>query len=187
MAEHLPKSTAAHRPSAVSDAGDPRNAQPHGEPPERRRSPRLPLTVTAHVFEVHSNARILGRTTDLGLGGCYVDTISPFPDGTLVKLRLTRANKTFETHATVMYARAGMGMSLAFTEVQPDQLQILEGWLAGPSGEPEIPSDAAEGLSTTRPSDLRQIHVLNQLISLLVRKHIITDAEGTTLLRELFR
>ena len=172
MAEHLPKSTAASGP---------------GEPPERRRSPRLPLTVTAHVFEVHSNARIPGRTTDLGLGGCYVDTITPFPDGTVVKLQLTWANKTFETQAKVMYAGAGMGMGLAFTEVQPDQLQILEGWLAGPSAEPETPSGSAEAPSDAPPSNLRPMHVLNQLISLLVRKHIITDAEGTTLLRELFR
>jgi hypothetical protein len=65
----------------------------------------------------------------LSLGGCYLDTINPLPEGTSVRVRITKGEKTFEALALVRYALPGMGMGIAFTEVHPDQQRVLKGWL----------------------------------------------------------
>jgi hypothetical protein len=74
------------------------------------------------------------RISDLGRGGCYVDAFSPFPLKTGVKLRITSEKRSFEAHADVVYSKTAMGMGLAFTTVEPEQLSILDRWLAELSG-----------------------------------------------------
>ena len=154
---------------------------------ERRQSPRYPFTATAEAVELQSRARIVGRTADLGRGGCYVDTISPFPVGTPVKLRLSQGNRSFECQAAVIYSHVGMGMGLAFTEVGPDQQSVLQEWLGVLSGELTPSSEPQPVAESPLYSSQNERHVLNQLISLLIRKRILTETEGMTLLRELFR
>jgi hypothetical protein len=65
----------------------------------------------------------------LSFGGCYLDTINPLPEGTSVRVRITKGEKTFEALAVVRYALPSMGMGIAFTEVPPDQQTVLKGWL----------------------------------------------------------
>ena len=164
---------------------------------ERRSGDRFPCTVAAEVFEPQSHARILGRTTDLGIGGCYVDTINPLPIGTRVVVRLTDQARRFEAHAQVIFAQVGMGMGLAFTEISADQLETLRQWIGELSGELPPPAaspmpslkEYAAGTSqpTEQPFRASDHLVLNHLISLLIRKRLLTEAEGTALLRELFR
>jgi hypothetical protein len=72
----------------------------------------------------------MARTSELGLGGCYIDALNPFPKGTLVGLRILRDQGVFETKAKVAYCDAKFGMGLAFTEMKPEQRSILEAWLA---------------------------------------------------------
>jgi hypothetical protein len=47
-----------------------------------------------------------------------------------VKLRITSEKRSFEAHADGVYSKTGMGMGLAFTTVEPEQLNILDRWLA---------------------------------------------------------
>ncbi len=77
-----------------------------------------------------SETLLSARTSELGLGGCYVDALNPFPEGTLVGLRILRDQGVFETNAKVVYCDATFGMGLAFTDIRPDQRSILEAWLA---------------------------------------------------------
>ncbi len=180
-----------------SDATQASSPQAIPEFAERRLHPRYPFTAAAEVTELRSQARVAGRTADLGRGGCYVDTISPFPVATPVKIRLTFEKKCFESQGAVIYAHVGMGMGLAFTEIKPDQLPILQDWLAELSGEPRPPHPVTvqpeaevqpEPTSDEEPPPReREIYVLNQLISLLVRKRLLTEKEGMDLLRSLFR
>jgi hypothetical protein len=107
---------------------------------ERRASPRYLFTATADMVDLGTNTRLSARTSDLARGGCFVDTISTFPIGTNVSLRLTNGNKKFEGRARVVYESPGSGMGLAFTLVEPDQLWVLEKWLGALSGQlpPEL-------------------------------------------------
>jgi hypothetical protein len=82
------------------------------------------------VTELCSGALLSARTSELGLGGCYVDALNPFPEGTLVGLRIHRDQGVLETKAKVVYCDPRFGMGLAFTEMMPDQRSLLEAWLS---------------------------------------------------------
>jgi len=55
---------------------------------ERRGTSRHMFTAAAEVIELKSGARFSTRTTDLGPGGCFVDTVCPFPVGSHVRVSL---------------------------------------------------------------------------------------------------
>jgi PilZ domain-containing protein len=90
---------------------------------------RCALVASAEVIELASRAQLKARTSELGLGGCYIDTLNPFPQGTLVQLRILRDNGLFETQAKVVYSDVRFGMGLAFTEMTGEQRSLLESWL----------------------------------------------------------
>jgi hypothetical protein len=60
------------------------------QPANRRSVRRCPLVASAEVTDLHSGTRLLVRISELGVGGCYIDALTPFPEGTLVKLRILR-------------------------------------------------------------------------------------------------
>lgn len=90
---------------------------------------RCSLVASAEVIDLLSGARLSARISELGLGGCYVDSLNPFPEGTLVELLILRDQGVFETHAKVVYCDPRFGMGLAFTEMKPHQRSLLEAWL----------------------------------------------------------
>ena len=100
------------------------------QPATRRSVRRCPLVASAEVTELCSGALLSARTSELGLGGCYVDALNPFPKGTLVGLRILRDQGVFETNAKVVYCDPRFGIGLAFTEMTPGQRSLLEDWLA---------------------------------------------------------
>lgn len=97
--------------------------------PNRRSVRRCPLVASAEVTDLRSGAILSARTSELGLGGCFVDALNSFPDGTLVRLRILRDQGIFETKAKVAYCDPRFGMGLAFMEMPPDQRSLLEAWL----------------------------------------------------------
>jgi len=156
--------------------------------PERRLAVRYPFTATAEIMDLRSNTRVTGRSSDLGLGGCYIDILSPFTAGSLVRVRLEREKKVFEAMATVSYAQQSFGMGLAFTEVKPEHQVVLRSWIAELTGEalPEFNASVAESDSAEISAVLHLQQVLNELINLMVRKKVINAVEATALLRKIF-
>jgi hypothetical protein len=156
---------------------------------ERRRVVRYPFTAAAEIMDLRSHARVAGRSSDLGLGGCYIDILSPFTVGSAVRVRLEREQKVFEAMATVTNAQNSMGMGLAFTEVKPEHQAVLQAWVAELSGEalPKFDVAAAGPESGEISSVLNLQQALNELINLMVRKKVINESEGSALLRQLFR
>jgi PilZ domain len=100
------------------------------QPSNRRSVLRCPLVASAEVTDLHSGTRLSARISELGAGGCYVDALTPFPEGTQVKLRIVRDQGAFESIGKVVYTHANFGMGVAFTDVKSDQRSILEGWIA---------------------------------------------------------
>src|SRR5579872_537230 len=138
---------------------------------ERRTSTRYPFTATCDATEPKSHAKIIGRTSDLGRGGCYIDTIGPFPIGTVLVVRINREHQTLTFEGKVAFAQPGMGMGLAFTKVAPDQQAILDEWIAELSGEPvEKQSSASEASAAqAKPGgngENQSFFVMNELIML---------------------
>jgi hypothetical protein len=104
----------------------------------QRREPRYPFIADAELMEENSGARMSLQISDLSLNGCYVDTINPLPDGTLVHLRIFTETHAFEAPATVVHSQAFLGMGMKFREVQPKSAEVLRLWL------PEAPKQASE-------------------------------------------
>jgi hypothetical protein len=91
---------------------------------------RCALVASVEVTELRTGAKLSARISELGVGGCYVDALNPFPEGALVRLRILRDQGVFETRAKVVYCDPRFGMGLAFIEMTPDQRSLLETWLA---------------------------------------------------------
>ncbi len=163
---------------------------------QRRSGVRFPVTAAAEVFELGTQTRVAGRCSDLGLGGCYVDTLIPFATGSAVRVRIERDGNSFEAAAVVSYAHVSLGMGLAFTEIKPADRDVLRRWTAALGGEPppepapaaaepEAEAEAETAEAADAESNLRL--VLNELIAILVRKKILSETEGARLLLQTFR
>jgi PilZ domain len=148
---------------------------------ERRQFPRYPFTATLEAFESASQTRIQGRTADLSRGGCYVDTMSPFPAQTRVKVRITKDQRSFEGHATVIYSVTGMGMGLRFEALEPKELMALRKWVGELSGEAIAEAEIEQESSSARVTDLTS--VLSELISELMRKGVLPADKGASMLQ----
>jgi hypothetical protein len=96
---------------------------------ERRRIPRYPFIASAELLEENSGSRMDTRISDLSLSGCYVDSINPLPDGTLVHLKIFAESHSFEAPATVVYSHMHLGMGMKFRDVQARYQEVLRLWL----------------------------------------------------------
>ena len=61
---------------------------------DQRSVRRCPLVASAEVTDLDSGTRLSARISELGVGGCYIDALTPFPKGTRVKLRIIRDQGT---------------------------------------------------------------------------------------------
>ncbi len=91
---------------------------------------RCALVASIEVTDLRTGALLSARISELGVGGCYVDALNPFPEGALVGLRILRDQGVFETKAKVVYCDSRFGMGQAFIEMTLDQRSLLENWLA---------------------------------------------------------
>jgi hypothetical protein len=157
--------------------------------PDHRAQVRFPFSAAAEICELHSQTRLAGRCSDLSSGGCYIDALTPFAVGAVVKVRIERDLREFEAGAVVAYAHVSMGMGLAFTEIKHEHQDVLRSWIAELSG--ERPSGSAMSTPTAviaqTGANANMRLVVHGLIAMLVRKQLITDDEAAGLLREMFR
>jgi hypothetical protein len=166
----------------------------HVSPPkavsrEQRRHVRFPLTAFVEALEPKSNMQISGRSSDVSLGGCYVDTLNPFSEGTLIRIRLTKENISFEANAKVVFSQIGMGMGVAFLSAEKDQFQIYQKWINQFSGNASPAPNMLDGEQGCGSNDLHeeQFYVLNELVIALMRKGTLTEVEGKAMLKKLHR
>jgi hypothetical protein len=152
--------------------------------PERRTLARYSFIAVAEVYELRSETRITGRCSDLSMGGCYVDTLSPFPVDSALRIVIQHDSREFQAMAVVAYSHISMGMGIRFTEIKPECRNVLRYWVGDLSGEPIPKLEPEEAPSrmlppTDQDSDMRL--ALNELVTLLVRKKVITEMEGAEL------
>jgi PilZ domain len=76
------------------------------------------------------NTHLRARTSDLSLVGCYLDMTNTLPEGTEVRLHIFHEDANFTAFGVVIHCHPNMGMGVRFTDVQLDQHEILEKWLA---------------------------------------------------------
>ena len=155
---------------------------------DRRGSPRYGFTATAEVVDMHSRTRMNTRISDLSMEGCYVDTNAPFPVRTKVRIRVSSAKKTFETLGVVVYSLPNMGMGISFSKPAPPHAAVLKAWIDELSGAVEAdfePSEQDASAPNAATHKDAQLHVLQELITALMRKNTLSEAEGKALLQHL--
>jgi hypothetical protein len=96
---------------------------------ERRRTPRFPFFASAELYEEKTDARVVSRVSELGLHGCYLDMMNPFPAGTVILLKITSGEQEFQSKAMVVYSTPNIGAGVAFMDVEPKYDYVLRGWL----------------------------------------------------------
>jgi hypothetical protein len=95
----------------------------------QRRTPRFPFSASAEVARMDTRATEMTRVNELSLYGCYLDTITPLPRGAKVIVKIISGGQFFEAGATVIYSQPSLGMGVAFREVKPVFLAVLQNWL----------------------------------------------------------
>jgi len=154
---------------------------------ERRNHPRYAFSASVEALEAKSRTRIQGRTADLSQGGCYVDTISPFPVETTIKLRVMSENRSLDIPAKVVYALPGMGMGVMFLASAQEQVSIVEQWIGELSGElqPDFEAAPAQQQPREQASNDPAYYVLQELIIELMRQGTISNAAGKAMMQKL--
>jgi hypothetical protein len=159
---------------------DPVSMEPSdGKTEERRQSERQPFPAAGTVSELSSKAVVSVRIADLGTQGCYANSLTVFPVGTIVQLSIRHAGRHFVTAAKVIYSNPGMGMGLNFQRLSDAMHSVLREWLLAlkPGSEPSE-SSHPEG-------KLEGKLALSRLIALMIEKGQLTEPEGRKLLEEL--
>lgn len=139
------------------------------------------------MLELSSGATITGRTADLGLGGCYIDTLSPLPVGTEVKLKISKGDESFEAQGKVTFSQFGMGMGVAFVSALPTQIRTFQKWIHEISKNSAPLPDRANEAASAGPHQTDQSPILSELILTLMKKKVLTEPEGKDLLKKLFQ
>ena len=101
---------------------------------ERRRAPRYPIIADAEVTEIVNETKLSAKTSDLSVGGCFLDMLNPSPEGTEIVVKISRADSTFTARGKVVFLFPNMGMGVMFTSVPASQQTVLEKWLEELSG-----------------------------------------------------
>jgi hypothetical protein len=153
---------------------------------ERRSAIRKAFITEALIVEVNSGARVAGRSCDLVLNGCYVDTLNPFKEGTIVRLRLQHGDSAVESKGRIVYQVPRMGMGIVFNDMTPENQHTLDEWLAEVDAAAEpfdapLPAAKVETIAKVESSEDSQVV---QLINVLHKKGILTNAEATLLLKK---
>jgi len=102
---------------------------------QKRSVPRYPFSASATVVEPLTRTEITGRTADISVRGCYVESpnwsLDRFPPNTVIQVTLEQAGgERFETWGRIAHIQPGTGSGLAFYETAGDQRLTLEKWVA---------------------------------------------------------
>jgi hypothetical protein len=102
-----------------------------GSVKERRKSARLKCASSAEVYPAGVVAPIRTRTSDLSIGGCFLEMSTPIPKKTLVRIALWVKDAKLWANGEVITSTPGFGIGVKFTEIAPDDRRQLQEFLDG--------------------------------------------------------
>ena len=102
---------------------------------ERHRARRYAFQSNIELTDVQSETQVTGRTSDLSLFGCHMNTLNPLSPETKVRIKIAHGGVNFQALGRVVYARSKGGMGIVFTSIQPHDQLVLDKWIAELRGE----------------------------------------------------
>ncbi len=91
---------------------------------ERREHPRFKVNVPVEIHTEGATAPLHCATSDLSLGGCYIESMYPFPAGTRLDLKL-EAGDTILIVAKVATCDPQVGNGIHFLRMLPEDEATL--------------------------------------------------------------
>jgi hypothetical protein len=79
---------------------------------ERRADSRLPVLTDARIDRL-----TVVRVTDVSARGAFVETLTPYPMGTVVTISLRLGSEQIEAAARIVFADPGVGMGVEYTQL----------------------------------------------------------------------
>jgi uncharacterized protein (TIGR02266 family) len=109
---------------------------------ERRRWPRVALV--AEIAYSADSPAMLRQITDVSHGGLFVDTATPLPEGTTLRLRFALPDQAepLTLEAAVAWQQPHVGMGLRFTKLAPRDKAAIDRFVAatlGPAASVTLP------------------------------------------------
>ena len=163
---------------------------------ENRQFARHSYRIETQIRIDESSIGIAGTVTDVSLGGCYVEMLSPLPVDTAIHLSLNIGGSTLQVSGKVCSSQTTLGMGVSFTGMGPEDFEKLRRF-APPSASDPCPAkpsairhssflESGAPQSTLRSNVRREsqhpdlppaAEALASLVRLLVRKQILTRGE----------
>jgi len=95
---------------------------------EQRAHPRFTVRVPVEVHAEDSEVPIRCSTSDISLGGCYIESMYPFPVATGVELKL-QLEDTLLILGRVVTSHPQFGNGIEFTKMLPEDREQLRQFL----------------------------------------------------------
>ncbi len=96
---------------------------------EQRRTPRYTFIASAELIEETTDVRIATRVSELSLHGCYLDMMNPFPQDTLVLVKIFAGDDFFQAKSKIIYVQPNLGAGVSFLQIEQQHLTVLQHWL----------------------------------------------------------
>src|ERR1044072_7969094 len=97
---------------------------------DRREAKRISYICEVECEGIGIN-RLATRITDLSATGAFIDSMTCFTQGTVLKIRFRVKDKFINTDCEVRYSMPQMGMGVRFLNLTPEHLAILEHFVEG--------------------------------------------------------
>jgi hypothetical protein len=132
---------------------------------ERRKHPRYPINGGgAEVRQQGVDSRIWARLTDISLGGCYLEIMSPLPVLTYVNLGLILEEQHLNAKGQVVVSHPNFGMGVQFIDLSAPDRKMLESWLVALAPKAGPPAGRRSGENPASPLDKDSAALLVQSI-----------------------
>lgn len=94
-----------------------------------RRWPRYPFVAIVFAISPFLDVGLTARTTDIGMGGCYINSVNPLPPGTTITIELVHKGESFKAHGEIVYSQPNTGMGIRFIKIDQGNRDILARWI----------------------------------------------------------
>jgi len=98
-------------------------------PPERRSDSRVKIKAPVEIYVEGNDTPLRGATSDIALHGCYIESVFPFPIGTILDLKL-QVDGTLLVQAKVVTCDPQVGNGIQFTKMLPEDIEELKAFIA---------------------------------------------------------
>ena len=155
----MSETSAAPQPAAAPQVGERRRV-------DRRRHPRYPVNGGgAELRQQGVDSRIWARLTDISLGGCYLEIMSPLPVLTYVSMVLTLEEQRLQAKGQVMVSHPHFGMGIQVIDLSAADRQMLESWLEALAPKTGPPVGRRSGENPARTLDKEAAALLVQAVT----------------------